>query len=263
MPTFEDLYKARLTRELNNSDTSNLFTSTRRQQAINDAVEEFADLTECYTRQSSITVSCNTTEYSLLSSASASGLGSTDFVRLAKQGVEYRVRSSGSTWTWVTWLTGDDFPRRDIVFRNKYDSGWRTSTTPMTPTGYYLRDSGGTLQIGLDRNPKVGSSQLAELTVSYVARPVAMTSSGDVPFTLSSQTRTDLIPYHRALPHFAAYKLLPLVGDVQGAAAQLSQFMAFVAKWVQAQRPKGGTVTTLHNYFSRGTGEYEFPGVSS
>lgn len=247
MSNFEYLYGPALNLELNSSDSNNLYTSTRRQQAINDAAREFADLTECFVRQSSITVSCNTAEYMLLSSGVLTG--STDYTRLSKQGQEYRVRSSGSTWTWVTWISGDDFPQKPIEWRNRNDAGWRQSTTPQTPSGYYLRPEGGNLYIGLNVPPKVGSSQLAELLVPYVARPAPMTSSGDIPYTVNSTTRHDLTVYHQALPHYAAYKLLPLIGDDQGSNTQLQKFMGYVTRFLQNLRPKGGTQVQLgHNY---------------
>jgi hypothetical protein len=250
MAIFEDLYSAKLDLELNSSDSNTLYTSARRKQAINDAVAEFADLTECYIRQSSITVSCNTVEYLVLSSGVLGG--STDYARLAVQGIEYRVRSSGSSATWVTWLTGDDFPQRPIEWRNRNDAGWRQSTTPTTPTGYYLRPDGGNLYIGFDRPPTVGSSQHAELIVPYVARPVSMTSTGEVPFTLGSATRYDLATYHQAFPHYAAYKLLPLIGDDQGAQTQLQKFMGYVGRYLQQARPKGGQhVQFAINYLRR------------
>lgn len=247
MPNFEYLYGPALNLELNSADSNNLYTSTRRQQAVNDGFTEFADLTECFIRQSSITVSCNTTEYKLLSSGTLGG--STDFNRLAKQGVEYRVRSSGSTWTWVTWISGDDFPQRPIEWRNRNDAGWRQSTSPVTPSGYYLRPNGGNLYIGLDRPPNVGSSQLAEILVPYVARPAPMTSSGDLPFTVNSTTRHDLTTYHQAGAHYAAYKLLPLIGDEQGSNTQLQKFMGYVTRFLQNARPKGGQMVQFaHNY---------------
>lgn len=251
MANFEFLSGPALNIELNSADSNVLYLSTRRQQAINDAQEEFADLTECYIRQSSITVSCNTAEYQLLSSGTLGG--STDYVRLAKQGPEYRVLSSGSSGTWLTWISGDlDFPQRSIEFRNNEMIGWRQSTTPTTPTGYYLRADDGNLYFGLDQRPKVGSSQHAELIIPYVARPVPMTSTGDVPFTLSGVTRTDLNTYHRALPHYAAYKLLPLTGDDQGAQGQLQKFMGYVTRFLQNARPKGGQVVRLGYNYLRG-----------
>ena len=60
--TFEELTKAELSIALNNSDTSVLFTGARRRQAINDAQEEFADLTECFVKYSTVACSGNTTE---------------------------------------------------------------------------------------------------------------------------------------------------------------------------------------------------------
>jgi RNA polymerase-binding transcription factor DksA len=65
MAAFPSLYTRRLDRLLNSNDSNTLFTSTRRQEAINDGYQEFAALTECYRRRSTITVSCTTTEYVL------------------------------------------------------------------------------------------------------------------------------------------------------------------------------------------------------
>lgn len=245
---FERLYKTELSIALNNSDTSVLFTSTRRQDAIREAEEEFVDLTECLIRQSTITCSCNTAEYNLLSSAVLGG--STDYVRLAKQGVEYHHISSGSSGRTRT-VSGDQFPRRDIEWLNRNEPNWRESTTPVElPRGYYLRPDGGNLYLGLIDRPDIGSSETGKVIVPYVARPTPMTSSGAEPFTVNSSVRTDLRIYHKALPHYAAYKLLPLIGDLQGANEQLQKFLGYVTRYAQAQRPKGGThVTMARSYF--------------
>lgn len=248
---FEDLYKDELSLRLNNSDTSVLFTSTRRQRAINDAIEEFADLTECLIRTSTIACSCSVTEYALISTSLQ---GSTDYVRLAKQGVEYLHTTSNGV---VTQLSGQDFPRRDLDWRGSYDPNWRSSTTPViAPTGYYLRDDGGQVYIGLNQPPRVGSSETATLVVPYVVRPTPIASSvagstATEPFTMGAATRTDLRIYHKALPHYAAYKLLPLVGDEQGAQAALQQFLGYVARYTQNARPKGGQHVTLARSYLR------------
>lgn len=245
MPIFEQLWDTRLDVELNSASTV-LFTKARRKQAINDGALEFADLTECLTRQSSVTCSCNVTEYALLSSGVLGG--STDYVRLSTQSVEYRRTDSNGR---VTVLAGkDDFPQRPITWRNDQDPGWRESTTTVThPTGYYLRADGGNLYIGLSEPPTVGSSEAAELRVPYVARPAEMTSTSDLPFTVGSATRHDLTVYHQALPHFAAYRLLPLQGKVQEAQAQLQIFLSYVTRYQQANRPKfGQSVTLARNY---------------
>ena len=251
MPIFETLYSEDLNIPLNSSDSNVLFTTARRKSAINNGAEEFADLTECLTRQSTITVSCNTTEYLLLSSGILGG--STDYTRLSSQGIEYRVRSSGASTSqrWVTWISGEDFPQRPIDWRNRNTPGWRMSTSPSTPSGYYLRADGGNLYLGFDVPPKVGSSQAAELLIPYVARPAQMTSSGDLPFTVGANTRLDLTLYHKALPHYAAYKLLPLTGDVEGAQSQLQQFMGYVTRYLQSKVPKGGTMVSLATNYLR------------
>lgn len=246
MATFEQLWDTDLDVELN-SESTQLFTKARRKSAINAGAVEFADLTECLTRQSSVTCSCNVTEYALLSSGSLGG--STDYARLSTQAVEYiRTDSNGV----VTRLSGkDDFPQRPITWKNDNDPGWRNSTTPVThPTGYYIRADGGSLYIGLNERPKIGSSETAELLVPYVARPAPMASTGEIPFTVGAATRYDLTVYHQALPHFAAYRLLPLQGKVQEAQAQLQVFLSYVTRFQQAKRPQGGqTVTFARNYF--------------
>lgn len=239
--TFDDLYGTSLDLEINNSDSAVLFTTARRKAAVNAGLREFADLTECYVRRSTIAVSCNTTEYSLVPS-------STDYSRLSAVGLpEYRITSSNDV---VTILAGDDFPRRDELWNNRVRSGWRQSTTPTTPTSYYLRPDGGQMVLGLDCRPKVGSSETAVLIVPYVARPPALSASTDVPFTdTSGTTRHDLTVYHQALVHYAAYKLLPLEGDVEGSRGQLALFLDYVKRYLSALRPKGGTHITLARHY--------------
>ena len=119
------------------------------------------------------------------------------------------------------------------------------------PTGYYLRPDGGNMYIGLDHPPRVGSSQLAELIVPYVARPAPMTNSTNEPFTVNSSVRNDLRLYHRALPHYAASVLLPLVGDHDGAARQLQTFMGYVTRFLSMARPKGGQAVLLGRNYLR------------
>lgn len=243
MATFGDLSGERLTVELNNSDTTQLFTSTRRSQAINDGIAEFAALTECYVRRSTVACSCNVTEYTLSTIS--------DFARIAKEGAEYWFTSSGSSPRF-TQLAGPDFARHDEAWRNRYEFGWRQSTTPVEfPQGYYVRSDGGKTVIGLSEPPDVGSSDTVRLIVPYVARPPAMTASTEVPFTdAAGNTRSDLTEYHQASVHFAAYRLLPLTGDTQGAQEQLQKFLAYVSRYQQNTRPKGGQFVTLgRNYW--------------
>lgn len=234
--TFEELSKDELSIVLNNSDTSVLYTGARRRKAINDACEEFADLTECTLQQWSVVCSCNVTENTLTA---------INYIRIAKQGVEYVHTSSNG---FVTQASGDDFPRRDLVWRNRFDVGWRASTTPvLVPSGYYLREDSSAVFIGLNEPPKIGSSETGTLIVPLVMQPTAMTSSGEVPFS----SRVDLKPYHKALPFYAGYKLLGLTGDDQGAQASLQKFLGYVARYTQNTRPKGGQHVTVGRSYLR------------
>jgi hypothetical protein len=245
MAIFETLTGTWLDHELRSNDATVLFTSTRRNQAVNDGMVEFAELTECLIRQSTVTVSCNTAEYNLLSTAV---LGSSDFVRIAAQGVEYHQTDSNGN---LSVLAGDDFPRRDVEWLNRYDVGWRQSTTPQDPTSYYLRADGGTYLLGLDRRPDVSTSETVTVLVPYVARPTAMTSTGDEPFTVGGSVRVDLRPYHKALVHYAAHQLEKLRGDDQASDRQLSKFMGYVARFREQARAKGGGVVTfVRSYLS-------------
>jgi hypothetical protein len=241
---FESLTKEELSLALNNSDTSVLFTGSRRQIAIRQAEEEFVDLTECLVLQSTVACSCNVSEYDLNTSTG----GSSNFIRVAKQGVEYHLISSGGT---LRTAAGDEFPRRDIPWLNRNQPHWRESSTPVEiPEAYYLRDDGGKKYIGLVNKPDVGSSETAKLLIPHVVHPDVMASSSAQPFTVGGSVRTDLRYYHKALPEYAAYKLLPLTGDFQAANERLQRFMGYVQRYLQDQRPKGGThVTTSRNYY--------------
>lgn len=76
-----------------------------------------------------------------------------------------------------------------------------------------------------------------------------MTDSTHVPFSDTSGTRVDLVGYHQALAHYGASKLLPLVGDMEGAQSQIAKFMDYVNRFTGNSRPKGGThVTPARSY---------------
>ena len=249
MPNFESLTGTYLDHELRSADSTTLFTTARRQQAINDGYAEFCELTECLVRVSTVTCSCNTARYNLLSSAI---LGSTDFVRLAPRGVEYHLTSSGGgSSARLTQLAGDDFPRRDIEWLNKYEPGWRQSTTPQMPTGYLVDDSSGAYVLQLDRPPDVGSSETAQLVVPFIARPAVLTSSGDQLFTVGSNVRTDLSPFFMAPVHYAAHQLEKLRGDDAASDRQFAKFLAYVQRYTEKVRKRGGAFVTLaRNYLA-------------
>jgi hypothetical protein len=92
-------------------------------------VQEFSELTECFIRTSTITITGGTAEYELNSTLL---IASGDYVRLSKQQVEFRYVDASSN---LMVLTGDDLPRRDIDWLNRYEPGWQTSTVASTFSG--------------------------------------------------------------------------------------------------------------------------------
>lgn len=244
--TFEQLATTRLDVEINSNSSNGVYGTTYRQQAVNDGYREFAALTNCWVVRAAIPVSCNTAEIVLSTLAG--------FRQIDASGPEFRLTSSGSSGTTQVLAGKDDFPRRDEVWLNTYQTGWH-STTPGLPTGWYLRKDGGRLLVGFDRPPDVGSSDTAVLRVPYLAVPAEMTASTQVPFTDTSGTREDLVEYHQALAHYGASKLLPMTGRFEEAQTQFAKFMDYVKRYLANMRPKGGThVTLARTYLQRAQG---------
>lgn len=242
---FSHLYSSALDQELGTDDSTRLFTEARRQRAINQAQLQFCDLTECAIRQSTITCSNGTREYNLLSTVN---VPAGDFLRLAKQGLEYHLISSGSSGS-TTFIAGDDLPRREIQWLNQYESGWRASTGG-TPDAYYERMDGGQRLLGFKTPPQIKSSETGKVILPYVAKPSSMTSSTDLPFTFGSTVRNDLEPYHQALVHFAASDLEKLRLNIEASQGQLQRAMGYVQRFFQSMQPKGAqSVRFIRNYF--------------
>lgn len=247
---FGHLFSSALDQELGTDDSTRLFTDARRQRAINQAQLQFCDLTECAIRQSTVTCSNGVREYNLLSTVN---VPAGDFLRLAKQGLEYHLISSGSSAS-TSFTAGDDLPRREIQWLNQYEPGWRASTGG-TPDAYYERMDGGRRLLGFKTPPQIGTSEVGKVLLPYVAKPSSMTASTDLPFTFTNTTavttiRDDLEPYHQALVHFAASDLEKLRLNVQASQGQLQIAMGYVQRFFQAVQPKGGqSVRFIRNYF--------------
>lgn len=249
MASFSELYTDRLDEELGTDDSTRLFTTARRKHAVNDGLRQFADLTECYTRESSITCSNAVGEYNALSTVNIAG---EDFVRLSKQTPEYRLVSSGAaTSASTSYVGGEDFRRTTVQWLDEYEPGWRQSTGG-TPQYYYERMDGGRRLFGLYPPPKIGSSETGTLRLPYVARPSSMTSDTDVPFTAGSTVRRDLTEYHEAFAHYGAYRLEKLRVQTDQSNAQLQVFLGYVQRFQQSLRPKGGTtIKPARSYFGQ------------
>lgn len=241
---FGHMWSSAITQELGTADSTKLFTDARRQQAIDNGVLAFADLTECSKRQSTITTSNAVREYDLLSTVNVPG---GDFLRLTKQSPEFQFTDSNGN---VSYVTGADFPLRDLNWLNQYQPGWRQSTGG-TPTAYYLREDGGSLYFGFDTPPTIGSSESAKVLLPYLARPSTMSASTAIPFTVGTQVRTDLEPYHQAPVHYAAYELEKLRVNEEASKTQWQLFLNFVERYLRSMRPRGGqTIRQARSYFS-------------
>lgn len=255
---FANLYTDRLDEELGTDDSTRLFTTARRKHQINEGIRQFADLTEAFTKESSISCSNAVGEYDLLSTVNTTAA---DFVRLSKQLPEYRLVSSGSSGS-TQYVSGEDFPRRTVQWLDQYEPGWRNSTSG-TPQCWYERLQGGRRVIGMYPPPKIGSSQTGTLRVPYVARPSSLTSDTDVAFKDSTLgTRNDLEPYHEAFAHYAAYRLEKLRVNTEASNQQFQVFMGYVQRFLSAMRPKGGqTLKAARSYFgaSRSRGGWTGP----
>ena len=256
MATFSHLFSSALTQELGSEDSTQLFTTARRQDAINAGVLAFADLTECYRRESTITCSNGTGEYNLLSTAN---IVDGDYLKLSKQRPEWTLTDSNSN---LRTVSGEDFPRREVEWLNQYEPGWRNSTGD-TPQAYYERMDGGRRLIGLWPPPRIGSSETAVIRLPYVARPPVMTASTDLPFTSTAGSRTDLEPYHQAFAHYAASELEKLRKDDQAIATQMQVFLAYVQRFLDSLKPKGGQqVKHARSYFNEARqGRYSQSGI--
>jgi hypothetical protein len=250
---FSTLWNRLLTQELGTDDSTALFTDARRQAGINDGVVEFADLTECYVRVSSVTWPGGTQEIDL-NSTYVAGL---DFVRLAaKQSPEVRYTDAAGN---VQVMAGDDLRQVDVAWLNRYEVGWQISTVASSvaqiPDRFYLRPDGGALYFGLFPCPSTGSSASIKVLIPYVARPAVLSNSTSEPYTAGTAVRTDLRLYHRAAVHFGAHQLEKLRRDDAASDRQLQRFLSYVTRYLQNTRQKGGTALTFaRTYFRRSIG---------
>lgn len=253
MTLFSSLYGGRLDRELGTDDSTVLFLTSRRKSAINEAQTEFAHLTECLQRQSSVTIAAGTAEYNLNSTAVLDA-----FVRLSKEQVQYRYSDTSGS---VTVLAGDDLVRRDVAWLNRFEPGWQYSSEASSvlrvPRYYYLRPQGGNLFLGFYPTPGLAAGMAAEAVVPYLAAPAVMTSDSSEPFTVNSSVRGDLRGYHQALVHYAAHQLEKYRRDDQASDRQLQKFLGYVARFTQDLRAKGGQVLTFARAYWTPQGDRE------
>lgn len=247
MATFVDLYDNALHVELGTNDTAQLFTGARRRHAINEGLRQFADLTECFIRQSTIAISTSAQEYNL---NATTVIASGDFLRVATDQPYFQISDSNGI---LLTLQGDSFPQVSIPYLDHAEPSWR-STNSAYPEGWYLRDDGGAKFFGLKNRVDLstGSTQSAKVVLPYVAKPSSMTADTHVPYSIGALSRHDLQPYHQALVHYAAHDLEKLRKDPEASGEQLKKFQGYVQRYLDAHRPKGNRVVRAAvPYFAR------------
>src|SRR5207344_1216016 len=87
---FSSMYSGRLDEELH-TDSTVLFTKARRKNAINRGIKEFAELTECFVKWSTVVITSTAAEYDL-----NTAITSTDYIRLAKTPIEFYYTDASS-----------------------------------------------------------------------------------------------------------------------------------------------------------------------
>lgn len=244
MAQFSQLYGDDLSNELGTNDTSVLFTDARRKHAINVGYRQFADLTECWIKRSTVTVSSSAQEFNLNSTTILSG---GDFNRIAPEGPAFvKTDTAGNQQI----IAGEqDFPEVAIPAMDAVSGEWRSTETPGTPSGWYRRKQGSALFFGLDRPANVSTSETAELVIPYVARPSSMTSDTQIPFSDSNGYSRELDEYHQAPVHYASHLMEKLRRDDERAGQQLQAFMGYVTRYNAQNRPKGARQVRKTPYF--------------
>jgi hypothetical protein len=236
--TLAQLIGDALSIELGSDDTTELFTTARRTAAVNAAQREWVRLTESFVREGSVALSDGVATYDVETALS-------DFIRLSKQGPAITVTVSG---TITATYAGDDLPRRDILWLDRYTPGWRQEPAGV-PSRYYLQTDGGGHVIGLVPAPSIAAGETWALVVPYVAVVADLSDAGDVPFTVDGDPLLALEPYHQALVHFAASTLERARKDYQASDYQLQKFLGYVQDYLQTTRVRGGrTIGVVRDY---------------
>jgi hypothetical protein len=227
---FLDIYSTELTTELGSADVAERFTTVLRKRYANEGQRVFNERTNCFTKRGSVPLVDGTGEYDLESTV-------TDYIRPSMVGASIKMVDASAN---VSYLEGDDFRFVTEEELNQQYPGWRAASAG-TPTYGYIRSDGGAHYVGLYPAPDVPSGETWTLFWPYVAQPVDMSADGDEPWSVSSNVRITLRPYHRAIVHYAAAMLEKLRKDYVAMERQMKLFAAFVASYQADQAPPRGT----------------------
>ena len=255
MPTFSHLYSSALDRELGTDDSTRLFTTGRRKDAINEGLQQFAVLTHCLTRQVSVTLEHGQAQIVLTSTAVSSNA---DFLSLAPQPEEFRYTDTNGT---LTVVSGLDLQRVSVGWLDRNEPGWQNSSA--TSTGVYQTPRYTFLRTGpdgqqLDLMPPPGRRSTGDsmaMVLYFHALPPTLSADTQVPFlsTTVAAGRGTPVPdlFHYAAVHYGAAQLEKLRRDFEASQQQMQSFLGYVTEWQHQHEPKGmRTVQMGRSYFS-------------
>lgn len=240
---FSDLYGTVLDTELGTADRSVRFTLALRKQFVNEGQREFNALTSCFVRRAAVAVVDETPEYDLESTGI---IAAGDYLWPSKTSASLKRVGTATAYT-----EGPDLPYMTEEELNQTRPNWRAES-PGVPRCWYLREDGGASYVGLFPAPDIPSGETWTVLWPYVAQPPDLSADADEPFTVSSNAKTTLRPYHRALAHYAAAQLEKLRKDVAAVQRQMQAFTGYVARYTGDQQPRRGTQIRLaHDYRTR------------
>lgn len=245
---FSDIYGTDLDTELGTEDRTQRFTTVLRKRYANEGQRVFNEQTSCFVKRTPIAITDNVQEYDL---EAVGVIAAQDYLWPSKTSASLRrYDGSGTANTDYSYVEGPDLPFKTEEELNQTQPNWRAASAG-TPTCWYLREDGGSTYLGLHPTPDVPAAETWTLYWPYVAVPPDMSADADEPYTVSSNPKTVLRPYHRALVHYAAAQLEKLRKNWEGVERQMKLFAAHVAKYTADQAPKRGTSIRLRQDYRR------------
>lgn len=240
--TFLQLYGTKLDRELGSSDRTSRFTTVLRKEYVNEGQRVFNEHTSCFVKRVALAITTLVQEVDL---EATSVITAGDYLWPSKTSASLRrYDGSGSANTDYSYVEGPDLVYKTEEELNQIEPGWRAASAG-TPRYWYLREDSGSLYFGLHPTPSIPAAETWTVYFPYVAIPADMSADADIPYSVSGNARTTLIPYHEAILAYAAAQLEKLRKNWDGVERQMKIFAAYVAKYTGDKAPKRGSTIRL------------------
>lgn len=245
---FSSLYGGKLDRELGTDDRQVLFTTERRQGAVNDGIKRFNDDTECFVNTQVFTPTPAATDFTLSSTIFLPGL---PFMRFSGQ-TPLRVLYYTAAGTEV--YGPDRLVQRSEWWLSRYVPGYYdeyfvTPTVKQIPRYYSLRQNQGATVLRFSPQLSTAAGDDVQIELNYVAEPPALTLDTEEPYYLAPEVR----PYHQAIVHYAAAQLEKLRRDYTASDRQMAWYQEYVDRWRRSHQHVGGQVLQFaRSYFPFG-----------